>query len=202
MYKQIPDQAVINKTLESLVSNGMTASAVETKEEARQAVLDLLPAGSPVMTMTSETLREIDIEQEINEGSQYVSLKKKLYSMDRATQNHEMQSLGSAPEYVVGSVHAVTQGGEIIIASNTGSQLPAYAYGATHVIWVIGAQKIVENLDYGMKRIKDYVLPLESERAKKAYGAPGSNISKILIVNREVNPGRINIIIVKQLLGY
>lgn len=201
-YKQIPNQTVINKTIESLKTNGMTARLVANSDEARAAVLDLLPKSSPVMTMTSETLREIGIEQIINEGNDYASLKSKLYSMDRATQNHEMKSLGSAPEYVVGSVHAITENGEIIVASNTGSQLPAYAYGAEHVIWVIGAQKIVDNLEAGMKRLKDYVLPLESERAKKAYGAAGSNISKLLIINREVNPGRINIIIVNEELGY
>lgn len=201
-YKQIPNQSVINKTIESLKSNGMTARVVANSDEARAAVLDLLPKGSPVMTMTSETLREIGVEQIINEGSEYVSLKNKLFSMDRATQNHEMQSLGTAPEYVVGSVHAITENGEIIVASNTGSQLPAYAYGAEHVIWVVGAQKIVSTLELGLKRLKEYVLPLESERAKKAYGAPGSNISKLLIVNKEVNPGRINIIIVNEELGY
>jgi hypothetical protein len=201
-HKQIPSQEIINKTIESLKTNGMTARVVANSDEAREAVIELLPKGSSVMTMTSETLREIGIEQIINTGSDYVSLKNKLYSMDRSTQSHEMQSLGAAPEYAIGSVHAITEAGEIIVASNTGSQLPAYAYGAAHVIWVVGAQKIVDTLHTGMKRIREYVLPLESERAKKAYGAAGSNISKMLIVNNEVNPGRINLIIVKEELGY
>ena len=154
------------------------------------------------MTMTSETLRETGIEELVNVSGEYQSLKNQLYSMDRATQSREMQTLGAAPEYAIGSVHAVTTHGELIIASNSGSQLPAYAYGADHVIWVVGSQKIVNDISEGMKRIEDYVLPLESERARKAYGVPGSNISKLLIIKREVNPTRATVIIVKELLGY
>lgn len=198
----MPSKDSVNKAVESLTKNGMTVHVVENSEKAKELVLSLIPKGSPVMTMTSETLRELGIEQVVNEGGDYISLKTKLYSMDRATQSHEMQSMGAAPEYAIGSVHAVTENGEVIIASNTGSQLPAYAYGAEHVIWVVGAQKIVSSLELGLKRLKDYVLPLESERARKAYGVPGSNISKMLIVNREVNPGRVNIVIVNEVLGF
>ena len=95
----------------------------------------------------------------------------------------------------------VTEDGKVLIASNSGSQLPGYAYGSSHVIWVVGTQKIVNNIDDGMKRIDQYVLPLESERAHKAYGVPGSFVSKLLIFNRE-NPGRITMILVKQPLGF
>jgi hypothetical protein len=201
-YKQMPSKDSVNKAAQSLTENGMTAHVVENSEKAKELVLNLIPKDSPVMTMTSETLRLLGIEQVVNESGDYISLKTKLYSMDRATQSHEMQALGAAPEYAIGSVHAITEDGEVIIASNTGSQLPAYAYGAEHVIWVVGAQKIVGSLELGIKRIKDYVLPLESERARKAYGVAGSNISKLLIVNREVNPGRVTVIIVNEVLGF
>jgi len=112
-----------------------------------------------------------------------------------------MQKLGAAPEYAVGSVHAVTEDGKVIIASNTGSQLPAYAYGSAHVIWVVGTQKIVANLEQGLKRIYEYVLPLESERLKKVYGVE-SNVSKLLIINKEIAPNRLTLILVKQKLGF
>ena len=92
--------------------------------------------------------------------------------------------------------------GKVLIASNTGSQLPAYAYGASKVIWIVGTQKIVNDLEDGMKRIYEYTLPLESERAQKAYGVAGSAVSKLLIVNQEVTPGRITIIFVPENIGY
>ncbi len=95
----------------------------------------------------------------------------------------------------------MTQTGQVLIASNTGSQLSPYAYGARHVVWVVGTQKIVKDFAEGLQRINEYSLPLENERAQQAYGK-GSNVSKILIVNKEVQPGRITIILVKEKLGF
>ena len=116
-----------------------------------------------------------------------------------------MRKLGAAPDFAVGSVHAVTEDGHLLIASNTGSQLPAYVYSAGKVIWVVGAQKIVKDLDEGMKRLREYVLDLETARARKAYGLPddwNSFYSKVLVFRREVNPGRTHLVLVNEALGF
>jgi hypothetical protein len=89
----------------------------------------------------------------------------------------------------------------VLIASNTGSQLPAYVYGARHVIWVVGTQKIVKDVSEGMQRIWEYCLPLEDERAREAYGV-GSAVNKLLIIHGEVRPNRITVIFVKAVLGF
>ncbi len=202
-YKQVPSDSVIKKTIEALSARGFAAQLVATKEEAKSAALSLITKGSEVMTMTSKTLDEVGLAETINgESSEYVSLKNKLMSMDRSTQSREMQEMGAAPTVAIGSVHGITEDGQIIIASATGSQLPAYAYGAEKVIWVVGAQKISKNLDDAMKRLNEYVLPLESERARIAYGVEGSNISKLLIMNNEFTPNRIHVILVKEELGF
>lgn len=201
-YQEIPSDEIIRNVVATLKANGINALIAENQEEAKIKALELIPEGSEVMTMTSITLETVGLESELNESSKYDSVKAKLSAMDRNTQSREMQRLGAAPEYSVGSVHAVTQNGEVVIASNTGSQLPAYVYGADKVIWVVGAQKIVSDKDEAIKRIYEYVLPLESERAKKAYGVEGSFVSKILTINKEVNPERLHLIIVKELLGY
>ncbi len=122
--------------------------------------------------------------------------------MDSNTQGLEMLTLGAAPEYTVGCVHAVTEDGQIIIASNTGSQLPAYTYSSPHVIWVVGTQKIVKNVAEGMARINEYVLLKESERVKIVYGMEKSNVSKLLIISKEITPGRLTIIFVNEALGF
>lgn len=202
MYDTVADEAVITKTIEALKANGIEGMVVESGEEAKQKVLELIPQGKEVMTMTSVTLDTIRLSKELNESGKYDSVRNKLNAMDRNTQGREMQKIGAAPEYAVGSIHAVSQDGKVFIASNTGSQLPAYVYGADRVIWVVGAQKIVENQEEAMKRIYDYVLPLESERAHKAYGMPHSNVSKLVIVNKEVKPGRITLLFVKEKLGF
>lgn len=202
-WNQLAGKSTIEKTIIALKVNGIEVELVENGELAKQRVLEILPPGAEVMNMSSVTLDTIGIPQEINESGKYNSVKNKLNSMNRETQGLKMQKLGSAPEWSIGSVHAVTEDGHLLIASNTGSQLPAYAYGAAHVIWVVGAQKIVKNTDEGIKRIYEYVLPLESVRLNKQYNmTAGSFVSKILIVNREINKGRITVIFVNEVLGF
>jgi len=202
-WNELASDEVIEKTVESLTLNGITAIVVGTKEDAKKKVLSLIPEKSEVMTMTSVTLDDVGVSDIINKSGKYNATRDKIYLMDRNTQKMEMKKLGSTPEYVVGSIHAITEDGKLIIASKTGSQLPAYAYGAGKVIFVAGAQKIVKNLDEAMKRIYDYVLPLESERANKAYNiTEGSGVNKMLIINKEVEKDRIFIIIIKEKIGF
>jgi L-lactate utilization protein LutB len=201
-WDELAEKPVIEKVVTALAANGITAVVVDSGEQAREKVLELVPEGVEVMTMTSETLDSIGIPEIINESGKYDSVRKKLMAMNRETQGREMQKLGAAPDYAIGSVHAVTTDGKAIIVSNTGSQLPAYAYGSAHVIWVVGAQKIVKDIDEAMERIYEYVLPLESKRVQKAYGMPHSNVSKKLVVSRENVEGRIQMIIVREVLGF
>lgn len=201
-WTQIPSDNIIEKTINSLKENGIDSEVVRTKEDAKQKALGLIPEGSEVLEASSVTLEQLDLLEEIQKYGKYESVKKKLNSLNRDTHHLEMQKLGAAPDYVIGSVHAVTQDGKIVIASNTGSQLAPYVYGASHVIWIVSAKKITANLDEALKRTYEHVLPLESERVKKAYGMERSNVSKLLIINNEVNPNRIKIIFVKEDLGY
>ena len=202
-WDKLADEKTIKNTVAALKANGIDAQVAENRQEAKRKVLELIPESSEAMTMTSVTLDTIGLSEEINKAdSRFRPVRDKLYAMDRNTQVQEMNRLGAAPEFAVGSAHAITEDGHVLIASNTGSQLPAYSFGALHVIWVVGAQKIVKNTDEGIKRIYEHSLPLESERAKKAYGVPGSAVNKVLIINKEVQPGRIKLILVKEKLGF
>jgi hypothetical protein len=201
-WEKLPSDEVIEKSIESLKQNGISALVVENKEKAKEKVLEMIPEGSEVMTMTSVTLEESGIAKEINESGKFNSVRQTLNSLDREKDSLKMQKLGSAPEYAVGSVHAVTEDGKVVVASNSGSQLPAYVYGSPHVIWIVSTDKITKDLDSALKRVYDHALPLESVRVQKAYGMPNSFVSKLLIFNKEPNPGRLNIIFVKEKLGY
>ena len=198
-WAKLPSKNTIDITIESLKNNGIDAHFVNTGEEAKAKVLSMIPSEAEVMNMTSVTLDTIGISKEL-ESKDYKLARDKLNSQDISKREKKM--IGAAPEYALGSAHAVTENGEIIVASNTGSQLPAYAYGSDHVILVVGAQKIVKNLDEGMKRLYEHTLPLESERARKAYSVPGSNVSKILIINKEIHKDRIHLIFVNEVLGF
>jgi hypothetical protein len=199
-WKTLADKATVEKTMAALAGNGFVPSYAENGEEARKKFFELLPLGAEVMNNSSTTLLQLDIVDELLKSGRYNSVRNKLMALDRKSQNRQMQQLGSAPEWAVGSVQAVTQDGQVMIASASGSQLPGYAFGADHVIWIAGSHKIVRDLEEGNKRIYEYVLPLENERALKAYGAP-SSVNKLLVINKDPVP-RLNLILVNEVLGF
>lgn len=200
-WNGLPSNDGIERTIKALKANGIEAKFVQTGKDAKTEVLSLIPEGAEVMNMTSVTLEKISIVDEILKSGKYNAIRNKLTTMNES-QVLERRRLGAVSEYVLGSVHAVTEEGQVMIASQSGSQLPAYAFGGINIIWVVGAQKIVKNTEEGIKRIYEYCLPLESERAKKAYGVPGSAVNKVLIINKEIQPGRIILILVNEVLGF
>lgn len=201
IWERLADKASIEKTMAALRSNAIESYFEENGAKAKEKLFELLPEGAEVMNMTSVTLDSIGVAQEILESGRYRSVRKQLSSMDRESQGLEMQKLGAAPEWTVGSVHAVTEEGQVMIASATGSQLPAYAYGSLHVIWVVGVQKIVRNVEEGMRRIYEHSYPLEDSRSRRVYGV-GSQVGKVLTVNKEAQPGRLSVIFVNEVLGF
>jgi len=191
----------IKKAIKSLQSHGIGAELFETSEAATQKIVHIVPKGAEVFTMSSATLDESGLADIFNSDA-YSSVRNNLMTMEREKDSKKMRKLGTAPDYAIGSVHAITQDGKLVIVSNTGSQLPAYAYGAEKVIFVVGAQKIVKDLSEAMERIEKYTLPLESKRVQKAYGMPESAIRKWLIIDSEIDPQRIQVLIINQNIGY
>lgn len=202
-FTTLPSQETLDTTLASLQTNGFNPIFANTIKEAKEKALSLIPEGAEIMTMTSVTLDTLGLAHELNESGKYDSVRAKLIKMDRATQGREMRKLGAAPDIAIGSVHAVTEDGHVLIASRTGSQLPAYVYSAGKVIWVVGAQKIVKDVEEGKKRIFEHTLPLESERANNAYHmTSGSQVDKLVTYYKEINPTRITLILVNEVLGF
>ena len=200
-YAALASEEGLQAAAQRLNENGMTAHIVDSGDEAHRLALRLIPDDAEVFTATSQTLEEIGLTGAIDASTRLRSVRSVLKQMDMATQWHEMRALGARPDVIVGSVHAVTEQGEVVIASASGSQLGPYASGAGKVIWIVGSQKIVPGLDEAMRRIQEYALPLEDERAQKAYGQ-GSFIGKELIFYREYLPDRVHVILVKEKLGF
>jgi acyl-CoA hydrolase len=170
-------------------------------EAARKAVLARIPEGSSVMTNASVTLAETGITDAINNGAgRWESARNKMFALDFATQAQQMKAIGGQPDYALGSVHAVTRDGTLVIASASGSQLSSYAWGAANVIFVVGAQKLVPTLEEAHQRVYQHSLPLEDARAQAAYGQH-SQVSKILEIHQEL-PDRIHIILIRQVVGF
>lgn len=199
-YSQAAELQSITTAQHALEERGFTVRVVDTLDDAKNFVLETIPKGVEVFTATSVTLDTLGLSEALN-SDDYVSARSKFAPLAQNPDTKlQARQLGSASDYAVGSVHAITEEGKVVIASNSGSQLPNYVYGANQVIWVVGAQKVVKNLDEALNRLENHTLPLEDERAQKAYGS-GSILSKILIYQHDP-PHRVTIVISKEAVGY
>ncbi len=200
-FSQLSSLDRIAAVAEALEHNGIRTFVVQSGDEARTTVDSLIPLGSEVFNNTSRTLESIGVADDIERSGRYVPLRLRLFQMDREMQAREMRILAASPDFVVGSVHAVTEGGSLLVASASGSQLGPIVSGAEKVILVIGGQKIVPDLETGIRRILEYSFPLEDRRAREAYGVP-SGVNNILIINHAVAADRITAILVHEALGF
>ena len=191
----------VARTAAALEANGMTVRRAANSAEAKRIVLDLIPAGSQVHQGASQSLQESGISAEIERSGRYQPLRPRVLGMDRPTQADEIRRLSAAPEVMLGSVHAVTETGSLVAASVSGSQLGPYASGAAKVILLAGTQKIVPDLTDALARIDEYVFPLEDARALATYGVH-SAVNKVLIIHRELTPGRVTVVLCDEALGF
>ena len=200
-FAELASDEQIATAAAALQRNGIGSHVTASGAEARRLVRSLLPDGAEVYNNTSQTLEDIGVADDIERSGRYQPLRLRLYRMDREMQEREMRTLAASPDYVVGSVHALTEDGSLLIASASGSQLGPLASGAARVILVIGAQKIVPDVATGLRRIYEYCYPLEDARARRAYGVP-SGVNNILIINKVMTAGRVTAIIVNERLGF
>jgi hypothetical protein len=184
----------------ALRSHGFTVEILDDAAAARTRIKDLIPASASVFTGASETLRLSGIEEDINTSGRYDALKSRSATMDRVKDLDEIWRLISTPDVIVGSVHAVTETGSLVIASASGSQIPGYAGGAARVIWIAGAQKVVPDLPAALRRVEEHCLPLESARAQAVYGQP-SAVNHLLVLNAGTRPGRA-VLLLREAIGF
>lgn len=191
----------LEKAAAALTANGFTVEILDDVAAARSRVAELIPAGAGVFTGASETLRLSGIDDDINASGRYQAVKPRVLAMDRATEADDIRRLLASPDVVVNSVAAITETGSVVLASGSGSQLPANAGGAAQAIWIVGAQKVVPDLETALRRLEEHALPLESARAQAVYGFP-SAINRMLVLNAEPHPGRGTVLILREAIGF
>jgi L-lactate utilization protein LutC len=204
-YDILPTPERVHRTAESVNALGIHAEFVETKEAALERVQALIPPGCVVMTGGSVTLQQIGFEEILISGNHpWRNFKADLLAEKDPVKQSAMRREGTLAEFFLGSVNALSETGELVFASGSGSQLPAYAYTSRNVIWVVGAQKITPTLDDALRRVREYVLPLEDQRQKNLGNKAGSRINRILIIEGEPAYLRRNLtlILVNEILGF
>jgi hypothetical protein len=193
-------EAMLNAVAERLRARNFEALIVDTADEAKAAVFERIPEGAEVHSGKSKTLEDIGVFGELMGSDRYNFLRKRLQKMDRQTQANEMRKLGAAPDVMVGSVQALTEAGQLVAASASGSQIGPYASGAGTLILVVGSQKIVPDLDAALRRITEYVQPYEDARLREQMGI-GTKLARILILEQDFRPGRTTVILVREPVG-
>ncbi len=193
-------EETLQRVVTGLQERNIEGMVVDDGEDARKLVLDRLPTGAEVHSGKSKTLQDAGIFDLIQDPDRYNALRPRYLKMDRQTQAHEIRKLIAGPDFMLGSVNAVTESGVLVAASATASQLGPYAGTAGKVILVVGSQKIVPDLETALRRIREYVLPWEDAQVRKTVPT-GSFVGKILIVEREWVSGRMTVILVRQPIG-
>jgi hypothetical protein len=199
-FTTLPDGETIAATVVALEEHGFSVEVVDDLDAARVAVLARIPDGASVMTNTSATLEETGIAAAVDAGGPYESARTKMMALDYATQLQDMKSIAGQPDFALGSVHAVTRDGALVIASASGSQLASYVWGAANVIFVVGAQKLVPTVEAARERIYEHSLKLEDARAYAVYGQ-NSFVGKLLEIHQET-PGRIHVVLIRKAVGF
>ncbi len=200
-FTELASNEQIERTAAALEANNIHTLIAENAEDAKRLFFELVPNGAEVFLGASVTLETLGIRDEVEKSGRYDALRPKLFAMNRQTQADEIRKLSASPAYAAGSVQAVTEDGHIIIASASGRQVGPYASGAGKVIWVVGAQKLVKDVAEGLRRVEEYCVPREDVHMQELYKM-GTSLNKILIVNKEGQPGRTTMIIVKEELGF
>src|SRR5271157_2256239 len=191
---------VLEHVAGELRKRNMEAIVVSDASQARDEVLQRIPAGAEVHAGKSRTLEDIGVTPVLAVEGKYNYLRNVYLKMDRKTQMREIRKLIAAPDVMLGSVSAVTQDGILVAASATASQLGPYATGGGKVILVVGSQKIVPDIASAFTRLREHVLPWESSQVRATLGID-SFVGKVLIIEREWVAGRITVVLVRQPVG-
>jgi L-lactate utilization protein LutC len=195
----------IERTLSAVAARGVAAEVVGSKAHALARLRELIPPGASVMTGASLSLKEIGFEELlISKNHPWRNLKDEIAAEKDPARQTLLRRQGTMADYFLGSVHAVAQTGQLVIASMTGSQIAPYAFSARNVIWVVGAQKITANLDGAIRRVREYVLPHEDTRMRESSGGKmGSMIGKLMIFEQEVPflGRKLTLLLVNEVVG-
>lgn len=203
-YDELATGVSITKTIELLAQHNVQAELVNTGAEALEKIKTLIPAGASVMNGASVTLEQVGFVELLKAGNHgWNNLHAAIVAEPDQAKQAELRKQALSSDYYLGSVHALSETGEFIIASNTGSQLPHIVYSSRNLIFVVGAQKIVPSLAEAFTRLEKYVVPLENVHMQEKYGVVTA-ISKIVVFKQENKMmGRnVHMILVNEKLGF
>ena len=201
-WNRKPAEQDIASTIKAVEDRGINVSRVRDGLQALEKIKEIIPPGAEVMNGSSTTLIEIGYLELMDSGRhRWSDLHKAVFSEEDTKKRNEIRRKSVTAEYFLSGVNAIAMTGELVGCDATGSRVGAWPFAAKNLLLISGVNKIVPTLQDAMRRIFEYVYPLEDARSKKVNGMP-SQIGKCVIIANERQIGRINLILVDETLGY
>ena len=196
-----PSAKSISRAIEALAARNVDAVLVGSREAALTKLRELVPEGFEVFVNTSETLDAIGYTEYMHGNDRYINLHDQMMSQPDPASQREFRRKTTTADYFVGSVQAIAETGEIVIASSSGSQIVAYSYGARRVILVAGTQKICPTLFDAEARTRGFTLE-RHDRWLEGRGVAPTPIGKYLVMEHEPVVGRISMVLIPESIGW
>jgi hypothetical protein len=198
------------KLIRGLSKRNMNGYLVKDRKEAFEKALSLIPSNSKIGFGGSVTLEEVGILEELRKRDDFY-----LYDRTKVTNKEKSRALHIkmfSSDVFLSGTNAITEKGQLVNVDGIGNRTAMIVYGPKKVIIIIGKNKITSDLDSAIERLKKVALPLDLKRVKEmSKNSPVfSSInwtketiwSHVSILERQLNPDRIHVIIVNEDLGF
>ena len=210
MVKSFLDN-IVEQTVSALEARGFSAFKASTKEEAKDKVLDLVPAGARVGVGGSVTLRELGIVEALRERGH--TIYEGWGPQQSQPKDFDFRKAHLTCDVFLTSSNAVTSDGDLVNVDGVGNRVAAMIVGPEKVIVVAGYNKIVPDLDSAIQRIRNVAAPLNAKRldlkvpcAKTGYcvdcSAPDNICRVTTIISRKPRRTDLTVVLVPEQLGY
>ncbi|OGJ01227.1 hypothetical protein A3I95_01130 [Candidatus Nomurabacteria bacterium RIFCSPLOWO2_02_FULL_44_12] len=202
-YNKLATKEIVERVAQALKERNVEAIMIESGKDALAKIKELVPKGVSVMNGSSTTLEQIGFVEYLKTGEHgWNNLHASILTEKDPAQQSILRKQAVLSDYYLGSVHALAETGQFVVASNSGSQLPHIVFTSPNIIFVVSTKKIVPSLADTYRRLEEHVIPLEEKHVQEKYGV-GTYPSKIVTFNAEKQSKRkIKIILVNEDLGF
>ena len=207
---EIRNEKAAGKVIKNLARRNIEAYYCPTAREAVEKVLEMIPAGSSVTWGGSMSIRDIGIPAALADAGKY-----EVYDRDKAPDRAaatEIYLKAFSCDYYLSSANAITEDGVIVNIDGTGNRVAAITFGPRNVIFVIGMNKLTQNVDAALARARSLAAPVNTARFDiqtpcKLDGVCHNCLSDDCICNyihylRHSPKGKHKVILVGESIGY
>jgi len=203
-WNKLASDAKIEKVKTALEAKTFKCTVVNNSAEALKTLVALIPEGASISTGGSTTLTEIGFTDYAKKETKWNNFHSKALEEKDQTKSWALRVRGYSADYFISSVCAISENGDLVVCDASGTRVGGFLGGAKNLIVVVGSNKFVPTYKDAIDRMEEYCLPVESARARVAYGIQGSQIAFVASI-KSANPfgsPHIHVIVVKEKLGY